>query len=310
MAAARQLAALLAEPGPTAESADAALRAEWKRIADAPDSALFHDSISEPNDPVWFHEFVAHAARHDLAYVAEALPSMMAGGGLSARVRQFLATRNRIEREQYLDFARVRRFRQSLLCRSDAARDLELSPSRLERLHVSASPPLVRSAEESRLPTVPGPDGPVLSYLLETLTEATPETIAVATLLDGARSAPHPSGARSPAMVLLDAWLGGFAQLYAVEPRAIRIAGDRPLAAPVARWQSAQRETVTNLRHEAVRLVDPFARTLLSLCDGTRSRSDLARAIAGERDVGDVALDEQIGRTLASFAKLGLLAPQ
>jgi len=140
--------------------------------------------------------------------------------------------------------------------------------------------------------------------------------VAVATLLDGARSAPHPSGARSPAMVLLDAWLGGFAQLYAVEPRAIRIAGDRPLAAPVARWQSAQRETVTNLRHEAVRLVDPFARTLLSLCDGTRSRSDLARAIAGERDKGtlEVTLSRPISRNgllltlyLAGLIFIGIL---
>ena len=36
------------------------------------DSALFHDDLGVPNDPVYFHEFVAHAGRHGLAFVAEA----------------------------------------------------------------------------------------------------------------------------------------------------------------------------------------------------------------------------------------------
>ena len=308
LAAARELAALLAEPGATAEPADAALRAEWQRIAEAPDSALFHDAIAEPNDPVWFHEFVAHAGRHGLAFVAEALPSMMAGGGLSPRVRQFLAGRPRLEREQYLDFARVRRFRQSLLCRAEHARDFELVPGRLTGLHVSASPPLLRAAAEARLPAVPGPDGIVLQHLLERLVGAAPEAMTVGTLLDGARDAFAPAGARPAATVLLDAWLGGFAQLHAVAPQATRTVAPRPVAAPVARWQATQRETVANLRHEAVRLSDPFARTLLPLCDGTRDRDDLARALAGARDAADAALVARIDDALAGFARLALLS--
>lgn len=308
IAAARDLAALLAEPGPTAEAADAALRAEWKRIAEEPDSALCHDSIAEPNEPVWFHEFVAHAARHGLAFVAEALPSMMSGGGLSPRVRQFLASRNRLDREQYLDFARVRRFRQSLLCRADPARDFELTPGRLAGLHVSASPPLVRSAAESRMPTMPGADGAVLRHLLDGLVATAPEAIAVGTLVERVRDAFAPADARPAAAILLDAWLGGFAQLHAVPPPVTRIVDPKPLVEPIARWQAPRRETVTNLRHEAVRLTDPFMRTLLALCDGTRGRGDLARALAGARDAGDPALAAQIEDALASFARFGLLS--
>lgn len=310
LAAARALAALLAEAGPTAEPADASLRAEWKRIAEEPDSPLFHDSIAQPNDPVWFHDFVAHAGRFGFGFVAEALPSMMAGGGLSPRVRQFIAGRSRLDREQYLDFARVRRFRQSLLCRAEPSRDFELAPARIAGLHVSAAPPLVRSAAQSRTPTIAGPDGIVLRHLLDGLVAAAPEAVAVDDLLDDARNAFAPPGARPASTVLLDAWLGGFAQLHAVAPAVTRTVGELPCAAPVARWQSGHRETVANLRHEAVRLADPFARALLALCDGTRRRGDLARALAGARDAGDPALAARIDDSLRSFATLGLLAPR
>ena len=111
-----------ARPDLPHEAGDAALRAEFVRIAGESDSALFHDTLAEPNEPVWFHAFVEHARLHGLTYVAEALPSMMAGGGLAPRVREFLASSDRLAREQYLDFARVRRFRQSLLCRSEVGR--------------------------------------------------------------------------------------------------------------------------------------------------------------------------------------------
>ncbi len=146
-------------PGPAHEAGDAALRAEFVRIAGESDSVLFHDTLAEPNEPVWFHAFVEHAGRHGLTYVAEALPSMMAGGGLAPRVREFLASRDRLAREQYLDFARVRRFRQSLLCRSEAAGDFQLSPARLAGLFASASLQLLRAAADGRLPAVAAPEG-------------------------------------------------------------------------------------------------------------------------------------------------------
>jgi hypothetical protein len=57
-----------------------------------------------------------------------------------------------------------------------------------------------------------------------------------------------------------------------------------------------------------VQLTDPFLRAILPLCDGTRSRGDLARALAGTRDASDPMLAAQIEDALASFGKLGLLS--
>jgi SAM-dependent methyltransferase len=298
---ARELAELFAEPGPTHDPGDMAVRAEFKRIAAEPDSPLYHDTLAQPNEPVWFHEFAEHAGRHGLAYVAEALPSMMAGGGLSARVRQFLAAQGRLAREQYLDFARVRRFRQSLLCRREAAGDFQLSPARLRGLHVSASMPLLRAAAESRLPAAPGADGIVLRALLDALVAAAPAAMPSGELVERMRSEP---GARPVDAILLDAWVSGFAQLHATPPRVATRAPERPRAFAVARLQAAQRENVTNLRHETIRLVDPLARALLPLCDGARDRAALASALSAS---GPAAAPLQVDDTLATFAQCALL---
>ncbi len=307
IAAARALADLLGDPGPAHDPADAAVRSEFRRIAGEPDSALFHDTLAEPNDPVWFHAFVDHAATHGLTYVAEALPSMMAGGGLAPRVRQFLAAQDRLAREQYLDFARVRRFRQSLLCRAEAAGDIQLAPARMNGLHVAASMPLQRAAAEGRLPEAAGPDGAQLRALLEALLDLSPAAVPVPQLVETSRIRGQPEGARSAEALLLEAWISGFAQLHACPPTPATLAPARPCAFDVARWQAVRREGVTNLRHETIRLVDPLARALLPLCDGTRDRAELTRALAGARDASDPALATQVDDTLAMFAQCGLL---
>jgi SAM-dependent methyltransferase len=296
--AARELADLVGEATATPDGGDAAVRAEFKRIASEPDSPLYHDTLAEPNDPVWFHEFVAHAGRHGLTYVAEALPSTMAGGGLSPRMRAFLAAQGRLAREQYLDFARVRRFRQSLLCRTEAAGDFTLAPARLRGLQVSASMQLMRAAADARVPTVPGADGNVLRPMLERLVAASPAAMPTGELIERTRSEP---GARPVEAILIDAWVSGFAQLHMHPPKPATRAGERPRGFPVARWQAARREGVTNLRHETIRLVDPFARALLPLCDGTRDRAALAAALPS------TPAPMQLDDTLAMFAQCALL---
>ncbi len=57
------------------------------------------------------------------------------------------------------------------------------------------------------------------------------------------------------------------------------VAGERPEASPVARWQAARGPELTSLRHEPVRLDDPLGRFLVRLCDGTRDRAALVEAL-------------------------------
>src|ERR1035438_10809216 len=41
---------------------------EARSLMEQGDDSLFHDDLAPVNDPVWFHEFAAHAQRHGLQY--------------------------------------------------------------------------------------------------------------------------------------------------------------------------------------------------------------------------------------------------
>ena len=90
-----------------------AWQAEWA-LAQG-DAALYHDELAEHHEAMLFADFVAHAARHDLRFLAEADVFEMQTGPLPEE----LAGVDAIAREQYLDFFKGRMFRQTLLCHAD-----------------------------------------------------------------------------------------------------------------------------------------------------------------------------------------------
>jgi SAM-dependent methyltransferase len=81
------------------------------------DPALFHDELAEHHEAVLFADFVDHAARHGLAFLAEADVQEMQAGALPPELAA-----DPIAREQYLDFFKGRMFRQTLLCHAEAER--------------------------------------------------------------------------------------------------------------------------------------------------------------------------------------------
>src|SRR5438034_9752504 len=161
LARARELAPGRAEPGTTQNKTDVLLRAEFKRVAQVSDSALYHDDLAEPNDPVYFREFVAHASAHGLQFVSEAQLRVTRPVGVAAPMLQLVGGLDRLEREQYLDFAYLRRFRQSLLCRCESTTGFRLAPERLAPMRIAASTSLLRAASRGKPLIDPGqPDAP------------------------------------------------------------------------------------------------------------------------------------------------------
>ena len=75
------------------------------RCSARPDDVLFHDDLAPVNDPVWFRDFVAHAARHGLQFLGE------------ARARSARPARSK--KSSTAISSRMRSFRQSLLCRAE-----------------------------------------------------------------------------------------------------------------------------------------------------------------------------------------------
>jgi len=311
--AARALAALLAEPGVTQTDTDALLRQELRRLSTQTDSALYHDDLAVPNEPVYFHAFAAHLARHGLAFVAEAKLSMMTAAGLAPGVPGLVSGRDRVEREQYLDFARMRRFRQSLASRADAPAADDGHAARVADMHVAASIALVRAHAEGKAiadPAAQDPDVRSVRRLLHWLVGVAPRIVPVAEVVAWQRAhAREDAGVGRPvAELLLDACFAGSVDLYVDPPALAAVPSEKPRASPVVRWQAARQRAVTNLRHETLHIDDPFALQLLVLLDGTRTRAALAAAMAPRLPAAERAgIDARIATSLAHFAVHGLL---
>ncbi len=114
-------------------------RDEYGGVPAWADSVLLHDQMSVVNEPVYFHQFVAHAGRHALQVVGEVGERWRPpGAGLPADAVALLRelTSDRLELEQYTDFALSRTFRRSLLCHADVALQAEPRPENIAELQL------------------------------------------------------------------------------------------------------------------------------------------------------------------------------
>jgi len=315
--AARALAGALAEPGVAQNETDALLRREFAGIAKQSDSALYHDSLAVPNDPVYLHEFVAHARRHGIEYVSDAKLFNSSDLGLSPSMQRLVAGLGRIEREQYRDFAGLRRFRQSVLCRSEVAASLTPVPGRAAGMHAAASMSLMNAVAHGKPSINPlraaldPTDTQRLSTVLERLVAVAPRALPAAELeaLVTERGASKPAApARSFSTLLVEACFADEVLLHVHPPRLSELPTERPLTSSVIRRQARRGEMITNLCHEQLRIADAPPRALLALLDGARDRAALDAAVGSALGVDEpAARRRRIDNYVRTFARLGLL---
>jgi len=291
--AARELAGELVDAWSRSGRVSPQLAAEFADLPGRTESAIAHDDLSPVNDAVHVTRFARHAAGHGLAFLAEAEPSTMAATGLPPRLQQEIARSDPLAREQWLDFARVRKFRQSILARAPDVAQARFTPAAIDGLQLSASTTYVQERERGR-ESAGDP-------LLDLLVDAYPATLPAVAIVERLAAAGRTPGQAREAMVRCV--FAGSVDPYALPLAPAPVAGDRPTAFPFARWQAARREILTNLRHEGVRLDDDVAFALLAGCDGTRDRQALAALVpAGAGPVGEV-----VDHYLERFALAALL---
>lgn len=280
-------------------------------VSSRPANVLAHDEMGGMWRPVYFHEFMARADRHDLQFLGEALFSEMNDRWLSPEEREMLA---RIDgdpllvREQYLDFLKSRFFRQTLLCRRETPLRREKADESILKLLVSTRLRPVSAAPEldSMKPEqFRSPEGaaltaslPAMKRVLVRLGEAWPRRLRAADLA-------------SPDFP--DFKLGEFlVQLYASDmislqthwnPYVLR-PGERPELSRLARLMMGLREQVTNQEHVDVNVGGGLESGLLRLLDGTRDRAAL---ISELRRLDPRATPEDLENSLKSLASLALL---
>jgi SAM-dependent methyltransferase len=270
---AHELARLMAAR-PADDPGRAAIRKEMENVLERGAEAIFHDDLSETNDPVYLMDFIGHAARHGLQYLGDAEP-------VRDDVRDLpLPAEDWIEARQYGDFLNCRKFRESLLCRKDISLRRALSLDRFQALaaasRVKPAEPQADGAQKFELSQGRSltTNHPLVKDVLCFLASRWPGSVPVAGLPLGGYP---PQDAADMLMRLVEAEA---IELWQQPPRVATAIGERPVASPLARCQlSLGLPMVTNQRHQSIDLPDQSGRALVSLLDGTRDREALAAAM-------------------------------
>ncbi len=132
---ARAMLQLLTVGRPEPDEFDRAVAAEAAEVLKRSESSLYHDFLSGIYEPVYISDFVAHPARHrKLRYLADAgaMDKARSESPPRSHGRGGPGATSRIEREQYLDNLRLRRFPAitQLLPRREVAIQEEWIPAR------------------------------------------------------------------------------------------------------------------------------------------------------------------------------------
>lgn len=286
---------------------------------------FFHDALAEFNQPYYFHEFVAMAARAGLQFLSEAQYRPLPRDEFTPAVFEVLEglQHDILEYEQMVDFLICRAFRQTLLCR--AGRTLDRGESVARRLRGIYAASSLRP-EPGAVSLAAGDEvtfrraGAAALHNSHPLTKAAirclDECWPGAVLLD---DLPALARARLPAgelasqeeeeklrMTLVAAFLSGGVELTPHLPRRVAHLSERPEVSAVARRQVALGRPVTTLTHQQIRFEGSLVHCLLAHLDGRHDRAALlealVRAWAGGAELNDA--DGQPVRALAVAREL------
>ncbi|SPF39986.1 Methyltransferase type 12 [Candidatus Sulfopaludibacter sp. SbA4] len=273
---------------------DGEIEALLERDADG----LCHDDLAEINDPVYFRDFAAHAARHGLQYLGEADPYEMFDQG----DRLAWLEGDVIEREQYLDFLRVRRFRQTLLCYEGIALQRQPGPALMERFLFSAP---AQTIEGGKIQGMRGIRITAVHEAVNRVAAALGETYPLPLAFE--ELVPYAGDRDALREILFGLVVGGFADIHVYDFPCEETVTAKPRASRLARHQAAISPYVTGACQHVVKL-DEVARHLVCLMDGTRDHRQLAHdlaAIPGAPTADRIA--EHLLASLEWLARMSLL---
>ncbi len=312
-----QLIAFLARAAPRkVDEYRALLAVEFDQILGRDPGVLFHDELAEVYEPFFFHEFMAEAGRHGLQFLSEANYSDMQDTALdddAGQTLQAFTGPDRIAHEQYRDFLKCRKFRQTLLCHREVALSTDVTAERVQSFYVASPAKAVNSEAADAEPAreYQGPFGsalqtahPLANRLMTWLIEAWPRSIAFSELLR--RAGAENVGALSA--IVLATYSAGLVELHSLPPLFTSTVSERPEASPLARLQALSGSRLTTLRHTVIEMEGEMERNLMLLLDGTHDRAALMKALLPSAGAVDERVFEtQLEQNLEKVAALALL---
>ncbi|MGB6690804.1 MAG: class I SAM-dependent methyltransferase [Terracidiphilus sp.] len=287
-----------------------------QRMGDRNLNATFHDELCDVNDAVRFIEFAEHARRHGLQYLCEAKLPPPSDPGYRPQIREAIekvAPGDIFRQEQMLDFARARKYRETLLCRADCEVRRDLSAERFRKLLFS-SPASSAPGKEAGTTIFNLPGGATMESnhpgavaIMRELERAWPRALRweeIEPRIDGCGFQLNADGAA----LLLRLSAGEFIEMHGWRAELPRAISARPRASRCSVREAASSGQATNLFHSIVRFDDPIARKLFMLLDGTRSRNELIEALKADfLGVPAEDIEMRIEPSLEFFFRAGFL---
>ncbi len=246
------------------------LESEIATLLKLQDAWLFHDDLSPDNHSVYFHEFVAHAGRHGLQYLGDGDPhEMFDPQGLLKPVSGGV-----IEREQYMDFLKARRFRQTLLCHQSQKLEHRPLEDCMDRFLFSS---LYHTREDGKIEGLRGvritPIHDAVHRLAAALGKVYPLPLTFAELI------PYAGSETALRDILTGMVLSGFADFHVYHFPCHQVVSSKPVASRLARYQAIDSHRVANACFRVLEL-DETSRQLLHLLDGSRTHRQIGEDLA------------------------------
>ncbi|MEI9974941.1 MAG: class I SAM-dependent methyltransferase [Ignavibacteriota bacterium] len=264
---------------------------EAKLLLDRDDGGLYHDELADINQRFYFHEFATAAARHGLDYLGEAEPhEMFDPKGVLAGFQG-----NVLDFEQSLDFLKARRFRQTLLCRSETQLRRQTSPEQMAQFLFSAPGRQLDNGQvEGARGVCIGTSNEAAVAVAKALGDMYPLPVGFDDLV------PYAGSAEILAPMLYEMMIVGFVDLHVFDFPCQDTVTERPRASRLARYQAARSDEVTSACHINMKL-DAMGRKLVGLLNGHRTHKEIAAAWKVDR------ANEMLGPCLEWLASHGLL---
>jgi len=298
------------------------LDSEFKQMCERDDNVIYHDEYAPHFSPVYFADFIGHADEHGLQFLSEARLVDVIVPQVKPEARMALselAGNDLLAYQQYLDFVRFRKFRQTLLCHREIHLRRDGFFDGLRRLLIASE--LKSSAEQTdgfyefsseRGAGSTKTNKPVTIAALRHLEHQWPRAEEFDDLASIVR-AQIPNSRQEEVTEELSQEVLKLAGGSRVDLRTHHLpladgVSERPEASLLARLESRESQFVSTLLHTRVKFEDEQGRRFLQLLDGTRDRRALAEAVAA--DLPDILPEMILGHVnsqLANLCRMGLL---
>ncbi|MEP6945944.1 MAG: class I SAM-dependent methyltransferase, partial [Acidobacteriota bacterium] len=271
------------------------LKIELSHIIDRSDQNIYHDDLSELNQPFYFRDFATMLGSSGLQFISEADAVSSHPGKLSPKAQQVLRSTgdDLLRREQIIDLITCRRFRCSIVCRENI--ELKQSATACSAKGILISSRIESTADATEIASAAGVnfigsdgtsvtiDHPLTKAALVHLGRVYSRRVSFRDLIGEAAKflgmiEPDAGDVARTENILDQFYYAGLISLHRYQPKFVDTVSDEPEASRFARWQLKNgSQSVTSLAGPNLVPGNSVTRAFLSLLDGQHNQAEVMK---------------------------------